>query len=151
MTQSVRTIVVFETRPRWQPELQRQFVDQPVRVQGCRNWNELSALAFPSSVKRAGDRRLARTAAVDAIVIELPDDAAPCLQWLSSLTVQELVPPIIVLLPSEAAELEWPLRDAGVHDVLVGELAGERLARCLRRSLFELEATVRTCQPFPPP
>jgi len=66
-------------------------------------------------------------------VIELPEDAAACLQWAASLSARPHRPPVIVLCPPETAELEWPLRDAGVDEVFVGEVSGERLARCCRR------------------
>ncbi len=119
MSNSVRTIAVFESRPRWEPELQRQFRDESVRVRGCRTWNEVSAFAFPPTA--------------DALVIELPDDLADCLQWLSKLVAPPRVPPVIVLCSVEIAELEWTLRDVGVQEVLVGDLTGEALARTCRR------------------
>ena len=71
----------------------------------------------------------------DVIVIELPDDATPCLQWLGQVSLhwQLQLPPLILICPSDAAELEWTLRDIGVREVFVGELGGEQLARCCRR------------------
>ncbi len=119
MSNSVRTIAVFEARARWEPELQRQFRDESVRVRGCRRWNEVSAFAFPPTA--------------DALVIELPEDLAECLQWLSKLVAPPRVPPVIVLCPAEVAELEWTLRDVGVQEVLVGDLTGDALARTCRR------------------
>ena len=115
MTNTARTIVVFESRSRWEPELQRQFVDEPVRVRGSRSWSELSSIV------------------ADVIVIELPSDAAGFLQWLGTLATRSRMTPVIVFCPSDAADLEWPLRDAGVREVIVGELDGERLARSCRR------------------
>ncbi len=110
-----RTIVVFESRPRWEPELQRQFLEDPVRVRGCRTWSELSS-------------QLA-----DVIVIELPSDAAGCLQWLGTFMTRPRMTPVIAICPTESADLEWPLRDAGIREVIVGGLDGERLARSCRR------------------
>jgi hypothetical protein len=107
--------LVFESRPRWEPGLQRQFLDDAIRVRGCRKWTELSSQS------------------ADAIVIELPSDAAGCLQWLSSFMTRPRVTPIIVICSADAADLEWPLRDAGVREVIVGDLDGERLARSCRR------------------
>jgi hypothetical protein len=40
---------------------------------------------------------------------------------------------LILICRSDAAELEWTLRDIGVREVFVGELGGEQLARCCRR------------------
>jgi hypothetical protein len=113
--------VVFESRPRWEPELQRQFREEPVRVRGCRTWSELTAFVFPPLV--------------EVVCIDLPDDMAECLQWLSKLVTQPKAPAVIAFSSSEAADLEWTLRDAGVRDVLVGDLSGERLARICRRKL----------------
>ena len=119
MSNSARTIVVFESRPRWEPELQRQFLDKPVRVRGCRKWSELSSQS------------------ADAIVIELPSDAAGCLQWLGTFMTRPRMTPVIVICPTDSADLEWPLRDAGVREVIVGELDGERLAQ--RRRAWRVE------------
>lgn len=119
MSNSVRTVVVFESRPRWEPELQRQFRNESVRVRGCRTWNEVSAFAFPPTA--------------DVLVVELPEDLADCLQWLSKLVAPPRVPRVVVLCSAEVAELEWTLRDVGVQEVLVGELTGEHLARTCRR------------------
>ena len=121
MSNSVRTIVVFESRPHWEPELQRQFRDESVRVRGCRSLSELSAFAFPPMA--------------DVLVFELPEDLAECLQWLSKLVTPPRVPSVIVLCSSEDADLEWPLRDVGIREVLIGELFGEQLARACRRQL----------------
>lgn len=119
MSNSARTIVVFESRPRWEPELQRQFRDESVRVRGCRTWSELSAFAFPPLA--------------EVVVIDLPEELTECLQWLSKLVTQPKAPAVIAISSPEAADLEWTLRDAGVREVLIGNLSGERLARICRR------------------
>ena len=125
MSNSVRTIVVFESRPRWEPELQRQFRNESVRVRGCRMLSKLSAIAFPP--------------VAEILVIDLPEDMTECLQWLSKLVAPPRVPSVIVLCSSEAADLEWTLRDVGVREVLVGELSGEQLARICRRLISNPE------------
>lgn len=125
MSNSVRTIVVFEPRPRWEPELQRQFRNESVRVCGCRIWSELSSFAFPPIA--------------DALVIDLPEDITGCLQWLTKLVAPPKVPSVIVLCPTEAAGLEWTLRDVGVREVLVGDLPGEQLVRACRRMISNPE------------
>lgn len=121
MSNSVRTIVVFEPRPRWEPELQRQFRNESVRVRGCRNWSELSSFAFSPTA--------------DALVIDLPEDLTECLQWLSKLVAPARVSPVIILCSPEAENLEWTLRDVGVREVLIGDLSGEQLARTCRRMI----------------
>lgn len=125
MSNSVRTIVVFESRPRWEPELQRQFRNESVRVRGCRLLGELSAFAFPP--------------VAEVLVIDLPEDMTEFLQWLSKLVAPPRVPSVIVLCSSETAGLEWTLRDVGVREVFVGELTGEKLARTCRRLISSQE------------
>ena len=125
MSESLRNIVVLESRSRWEPELQRQFVNEPVRVRGCRTIKELSSLTFPSTI--ASNVEIA-----DIVVLQISENAAAGLQWLTSLGTQPQAPSVIILCSSESAELEWTLRDAGAREVLIDENSGERLARCCR-------------------
>ena len=117
--------MVFESRPRWEPELQRQFRNESVRVRGCRSWSELSAYAFPATA--------------DLLVIDLADEVAKGLQWLNKLVAPPQIPRVVVLCPSELANLEWTVREVGVREVMVGDLSGERLARNCLRLAFHLE------------
>ena len=126
MSKRVRMIVVFESRPRWEPELQRQFQGESVRVRGCRTWKEVSAFVAPP--------------VVDVVVIELPENLADFLQWLSRLVSQHQVPFIVVIGSPKLADVEWVLRDAGVQDVLLGDMTGERLARICRREFSNSES-----------
>ncbi len=125
MSNSVRTIVVFESRPRWEPELQRQFRNESVRVRGCRSLSEFSAFAFPPMA--------------DVLVFDLPEDPAECLQWLSKLVMPPKVPSVIALCPPDVGDLEWTLRDVGVREVLVGDVSGEQLSRACRRLFLKSE------------
>ncbi len=122
MSNSVRTIAVFESRPRWGPELQRQFQNESVCVRDCRTWNEVSAIIA--------------TPIADVVVLDLPEDLADCLQWLSKLVTAYRSPSIIVLGSADSTDVEWTLRDAGVRDVLMGDVSGERLAQICRRLLL---------------
>lgn len=128
MTNSLRNIVVLESRSRWEPELQRQFVNEPVRIRGCRTIKELSS--FTLSPTKLIDSR--KTESADIVVLQIAENAAPGLQWLTSLTTQPNAPSVIVLCSTESAELEWTFRDAGAREVFVDEFSGERLARCCR-------------------
>lgn len=121
MANCVWTIIVFELQPRWEPELQRRFQGQSIRVRGCRSWKELSELVTPQSA--------------NAVLIDLPDDMAECLQWMGRLVARPKHPPVVVLCSREAADLEWTLRDVGVREVLIEETSGERLVRTCRRLL----------------
>lgn len=129
MSNSLRNIVVFEPRPRWEPELQRQFGNEAVRVCGCRTIKELSSLVFPQTIKNAANA----VEIADVVVLHVSENAAPCLQWITGLATQPQAPAVVVLCSPELAELEWTLRDAGVLEVMIDEYSGERLARCCRR------------------
>jgi len=128
MSESLRNIIVLESRSRWEPELERQFVNEPVRVRGCRTIKELSSLTFPSTIANAASN----VKIADVVVLQISENAAAGLQWLTSLTTQPQAPSVIILCSSESAELEWTLRDAGAREVLIDENSGERLARCCR-------------------
>lgn len=127
MSNLEQRIVVFESRPRWEPELQRQFQGEPIRVSGCRTWSELSSMVFPNSPLATKTARLA-----NLVVIDLPNEAADGLQWLSRISSPMRTSAVVVLCSVEAADLEWSLRDAGVEQVFVGELTSDRLARSCR-------------------
>lgn len=129
MSNSLRTIVVFESRLRWEPELQRQFRNESVRVRGCRTLSELSSSAFPP--------------VADVLVIDLPEDMTECLQWLSKLVAPPKSPSVIVLCSLEAAHLEWTLRDVGISEVLRSDLSGEQLARACSRLITNSELDLR--------
>ncbi len=131
MSNTPRTVVVLESRPRWEPELQRQFVDDRVRVRGCRTVNELAALVFWSVPTESTDS--ASTVKIaDTVVMQISENAAACLQWITGLAARPQVPAVIALCSTESSELEWTLREAGVREVLIDEHSGERLARCCR-------------------
>lgn len=149
MPHSSHTIVVFETRHHWEPELQRQFANEPMRVRGCRNWSELSDFAFaqPAAMLADSDFRrdnILKKPQADLIVIELPEDVTKCLQWLAVVASQPLLPNLILICSESAAELEWTLRDLGVRQILVGEITGERLAHCCRRCVQTDSVTAKT-------
>ncbi|MCX7423153.1 MAG: hypothetical protein NT013_26955 [Planctomycetia bacterium] len=129
MSNSLRNIVVFEPRSRWEPELQRQFGNEAVRVCGCRTIKELSSLVFPKTIINTVNA----TEISDVVVLQVSENAASCLQWITGLATQPQAPAVVVLCSPESAELEWALRDAGVLEVMIDEYSGQRLARCCRR------------------
>jgi DNA-binding NtrC family response regulator len=112
------TIVVFEKRPRWAPELERQFLDQGVRVRACR----MTADILP---------RLARSRSV--AVLDLEAGAADCLQFLGRVVGRTPFVPAIVIGSARTAELEWPTRELGAVDFVFDSVSGEELAALCRR------------------
>ena len=134
------TIVVFEPRPRWEPILRWQLVDQPVRVRPCRAWPELTSL-LDSAIKSLSPQNVPlesspshRTLApIASVLIDPTEQLDGLLMGLTGRPASTLFP-LIVICPAECHDLEWTLRDAGVGTVLVGEISSERLAQlCCRR------------------
>lgn len=110
-------VVVVEPKPRWTPELQRQFVGDRVHVRQC---------------VRLGD---AGKLAGEGCVLVLDFDAAPadCLQFLGRRVGNgRYIPSIVIGSPSTAA-LEWTARDLGALAFLVETPPGAALARLCRR------------------
>ena len=115
------TVLVFEQRPRWAPELQRQFLGQDVAVRACRSLDDLDALA---------------AAAAQAIaVVDLDAAPAACLQFLGRRLGRSPHLPIVAVGSPRMGELEWPLRELGAAAVLCDFPTGEQMARLCRRQL----------------
>jgi hypothetical protein len=112
-------VVVFEKSPYWGPELKRQFAECNSRVRECRSLSDLQ----PSAAELSPSLML--------IVL----DAAPaeCLAWIGRQLRLSIRTPVIVVASAEFAELEWPLREAGIIGFVHDEIPGHRLAQfCLR-------------------
>ncbi len=115
-------IAVFEPRPYWGPELQRQLKHTSIVVRECRAVSDLMP-------------------AIDGcqsalLVIDLDAALVDCLAWLGSEARSEPVRrPIIACGSTTTAELEWLLRDAGVTSFLPDLVNGEELARLCCRQL----------------
>lgn len=115
-------IAVFESRPYWGPELQRQFIQMPVVIRECRTTKDLlpSISGFPSAL----------------LVIDLDAGLEDCLAWLGSdLMISADSYPIVACGTDATAELEWLLRDAGVTAFLPDVIPGDDFARLCRRQL----------------
>lgn len=114
------TILIFERRPRWVPELERQFFGLEVRIRGCATLQDLETrLAF-------NPRGLC--------ILEW--DAAPvdCLQVLGRMVLRSPSPKIIVMAPRAYHELEWAIRELGVITFLEEPIPGDEMAAwCLRQ------------------
>lgn len=116
---SETTVLVFEKKPCWTPELQRQFLDGSVTVRSCRSTRDLTALVneFPES----------------PVVIDLEAGTADCLQWLTSFVPHGDRPIVLVVGSHQTADLEWPLREAGATEFFPDHLTGDQLAHWCRR------------------
>ncbi len=113
------TLLVFERRPRWVPELQRQFLGQEVRVRGCRSLKDVEELLADSP----------RSAAI----LELDADPGPALRTLARLMARSPSPTILVVASPEYRELEWSVRELGAVAFLVEPIPGDEMAEYCRR------------------
>jgi hypothetical protein len=112
-------VVVFEKKPRWLPELQRQFLNEAVRVGGC-----FAARDF---------RQRLQSGSADVAVMDVDAAPAECLQLLGHLSGLPGLPPLIAISSPKSAPLEWSLRELGVLEFATEFRGGEELARLCRR------------------
>lgn len=116
------SIIVFERDPRWVPELQRQFLDDPVRVIRSRSLKHLSELVA---------ERLASVA-----VISLDADPAGTLHLLNRMAnAAESLRTLVVGNPSFAT-LEWFIRELGAIEFLTEPVPAHHMADLCRRVLL---------------
>ncbi len=113
------SVVVVERRPRWAPELRRQF----------------SADEIPVRAARSFDDGLARTTFDGLLVVDLAVDLEACLEHLGRQRGCANAIHVIALVDDRTAELEWTLRELGAKAVLPNTTTGERLASVCRRRL----------------
>ena len=113
------TVIVFESRPRWGPELQRQFLHQEITVRASRSLDDLEALAGKSPHAAA--------------LIDLDAAPAACVQFLGRRLGRSPYFPVVAVGSPRMAELEWPLRELGAVSVLCDFPTGEQMATLCRR------------------
>jgi hypothetical protein len=115
-------IAVFELRPFWGPELQRQFGHSSIVIRECRAVNDL--LPSTDGFEKA------------LIVIDLDSAIENCIKWLGVDVKQHLHQwPIIACGSAATADFEWPLREAGVTAFLPEIISGDAFAKLCRRQL----------------
>jgi DNA-binding response OmpR family regulator len=125
------TVLVFERRPRWVPELQRQFLGQDVRVRGCSSLKDVEQLLAQSPGSLA--------------ILELDAEPAPCLMALARLMARSPSPTILVVASPAYRELEWRVRELGAAAFLVEPVPGDEMAESCRRQFRS--AFTQTPQP----
>jgi DNA-binding response OmpR family regulator len=128
---------VFEKRPRWAPELQRQFADESVRIVACR------------SLRDVADR--SANVARGVIVLDLTADTAECLRFLGNRLGDVETLPIFVVGSAQTAALEWTVRELGATAFFPGTIPGHEMAALCRRQWSRKQAaaapeSVRTIQ-----
>lgn len=116
---SPATAVVFEKRPRWGPELQRQFADQNVRVVECRSLADVAE----------------RTADIHrgVVLLDLAFKTAECLKFLGRRLNDGAALPVFVVGSNRLAGLEWSVRDLGAAAFFVHTIPGHQMAELCRR------------------
>ena len=119
---ATRSIVVFEKRPRWVPELRRQFADEAVRVVSCGTL----ASVIESCRGRSSE-----------CVLILHGEVSPgeILRLLGQIEADQ-VSGIIVLGDARMEVLEPSLRELGATSFHLEPVEPQRLMRELRQVLF---------------
>jgi len=114
-------IFVHEKKPRWYPEMKRQFLDQEVRVRGVRRLNDVGSLisAAPGSL----------------LLIDLQVGVGDSLRFVAQADRRQW--PIRTLLVGDAKtrNLEWIARELGADHFVDVDIGGRELARLCRRYL----------------
>ena len=117
--QAPLTIAVFEARPRWAPELDRQFLDEDVQIRAVRRTRELLDAIEPG--------------AAGLLVLDLEADPAACLVFLGRMHALGTGIPALVVVDREAGDLEWAVRELGATSVVDEYVPGHVLAATCRR------------------
>ena len=143
---STFTVIVFEKRPRWAPELQRQFDDdEDVRVRACNSTADLERMQAETEDDRAGDWA-GEPSGVRVAVLDFDAAPAECLQYLGRRIGRRLDCPSIVIGSPRTAALEWSVRELGAVEFVVDFISGERLASLCRRQWSRLRENRMTAR-----
>lgn len=113
------TAIVFERRPHWAPELERQFANETIRIVECRSLSDVAE-------RSAGVAR-------GVILLDLSFKTAECLRFLGRRLGHEAALPIFVVVSNKMAELEWSVRDLGATAFFAKTIPGHEMAGLCRR------------------
>ena len=108
----------MKRKPLWVPELQRQFLNEPVQIRQESSPQEALLL---HGKNRHG-----------LVILQLEAAPADCLRLLWNRMEARLQIPVIVIHSQEFASLEWSVRELGVSEFLADTVSGEQLARIIR-------------------
>lgn len=114
-------VIVYEKRPRWEADLKRHLAANRLVVRPCRSGADLLELC--------------RAMSGSVAVIELAVGAESVLHCLEQVLLRRLGALPLVIAPSSAHDLEWPLRELGALAVLPDTSRGESVARVCRTML----------------
>lgn len=115
--------IVFEKRPRWVPELQRQFLNEDVKVVACR------------SIADVEDRSAGVSTGL--ILLDLAAEVADCVQYLARHAADPNRLPVVVVGSSDEAPLEWAIRELGAAAFFARRIPGHEMADLCRRQWSE--------------
>lgn len=155
-------IVVLEKRPRWTPELSRQFADATVdrfedhlrqeedRPQPSAESRLIPCVTNPWAIDQCSKIRIRASRSVAEVrrllveqephdkmlvVLDLEIGPADTLQLLGRFTNHPRPVSIVVMASRTTADLEWVMRELGVLDFYGEPPSGEELAHTCRRYL----------------
>ena len=112
-------VVVFELRPIWAPELQRQLRMPSVRVRSCRAVDDIDDCL--------------RSSHLAVVLLDLDGDTEGCLRYLGRRLESWNPVPVIAWGSQRMRELEWPVRELGATSFESGRISGADLAQTCRR------------------
>ena len=119
------TLIVFEEKPWWIPELQRQFLNEDVRIRSCNRLQNLPEMLSTDSTFPLSQ---------PVVILHLDDQPANCLQFLGQYASRPTWEcPILVIASAAYQELELTIRELGATEFLLKPLAGDRLGNWCRR------------------
>ena len=117
--QTTPAVIVFEKRPRWAPELQRQFLTEDVPVIACRSVRDVEERA--ASVARG------------LVLLDASPAPADCLQFLKRGLLDPYVLPVIIVASKALAVREWLFRELGAIAFFSGTISGHEMASLCRK------------------
>ena len=123
MSNSVEMVIaLLEAKPRWGPELQRQFLRSAIEIRECRTIDDL----FRTPIQ----------APAGLFLVDLDSFIEDLLAEFTSKQGRNSAPwPVVGIASESLAPFEWILRDAGLAEFLPSTMTGEELSRVCRRQL----------------
>jgi len=122
------SVIVYETTPRWTPELQRQFDGEDVRVRACGTIQGLTQ-------RIAEQNSLTDVTPGGVIILDLGTHPADCLQFLGATSDLYDDWSKVVISSEQLSELEWSTRELGAIGFFSEFASGHELSRLCRRQL----------------